>query len=193
MTLLFLALWMLCGFGAAVFAAVAARGWWTVGIAVAGFVLGAVSAGPDLAVDPSWVATLAALVAVLALAWPGHWVLTALACGALAGIWSALLQAQGLPPTAAVPAAAAVPALSAWLANRRPVFAPPRLRDEALLAVVVLGAAVAVAPGVLDGWRTALTLAVDARSVGQSVPAWTVALSVGSLAGGGLYAAWSRR
>lgn len=193
MTLLFHALWMLCGFGAVVFAAASIRGWWSAGFAAAGVLLGIASATPRDALDPAWIAALAALVAMLALAWPRHWILTSLSAGALAGIWSTLFQAQGLPLAAALIVAAAVVALSAWLAARRPAFAPSLLRDEALLVVFVLAVAVAMAPEVLDGWRAALNLAVDARSAGQGVPAWTLALSLVSFAFGGLYTLWSRR
>ena len=193
MTLLFHALWMLCGFGAVVFAATAIRGRWSVAVGACGFVLGALAAGIDGGPDPVWVAGLAVLVAVLVLTWPRHWILASASCGLCAGIWGSLFQAQGLPAASAYASAAAVPALSAWLAARRPVFAPPILRDERLLAVFVLGIAVAIAPAIAEGWRAAMNLTLESGTMKQPVPAWTVALAGASLASGGMYALWSRR
>lgn len=196
MTLLFHGLWMLCGFGTAVFAAAAVRGWWSIGSAVAGFAIGAASTGPASLPDAVWLSALAGLVAVGALAWPRQWGSTLAAsasAGALAGVWSALFQTQGLPALPALALAAMVPAVAAWLAVRRPAFAPPVLRDEGLLAVIVLGLAVAVTPGVVEGWRAALNLALEARSTTTSVPAWTTALSAAAFAVGGVYTLWSRR
>ena len=193
MTLLFHGLWMLCAFATAVFAAAAIRGWWSVACAVSGFALGALAAGPAQLPDSTWLGVLAALVSTLGLAWPRHWILTSLAAGAFAGIWAALLQTQQLPTGPALVASAIVPALAAWLAMTRPRFAPPILRDEALLAVFVLGIAVAIVPGVQEGWRSALALNLDSKNTAQSIPAWTMLLAGASVVGGGMYSLWSRR
>jgi hypothetical protein len=193
MTLLFHGLWMLCAFGAAVFAAVAIRGWWSAAFAVLGFALGAIAAGPAHLPDSTWLGVLASLVAALGFAWPRHWILTSLAAGAFAGVWASLFQVQGLPFVPALAAAVVVPTLAAWLGAKRRQFAPPVLRDEALLAVCILGIAIAIAPGVLEGWRSARALNLDARSPGQAVPAWTLFLAGVSVASGGLYSLWSRR
>jgi hypothetical protein len=193
MTLLFHGLWMLCAFATAVFAAAAICGWWSAAFALAGFALSATATGPAYLPDSTWLGVLAALVATLGLAWPRHWILTSLAAGAFAGIWASLFETQQLPMGPALVASAVVPALAAWLTMTRPRFAPPILRDEGLLAVFVLGVAVAIAPGVQEGWRSALALNLDSTSAGQAVPAWTMFLAGASVLGGGMYSLWSRR
>lgn len=206
-TVTFHALALLCVFAAVVFAATAVRGWRSTAVALAGFAVGALSAGPA-GIDPALVAGLTALVAAVALTWPrrspirargasrvvdGHWIVTSASCGLLAAIWATMIRMQGLPAAPAYAVAAAVPALSAWLAARRPEFAPPILRDEALLAVIALGIAVAAGPSIADGWRSAMNLTVESGTFGRPVPAWTLALASLSLASGGAYALWSRR
>jgi len=210
MTLLFDGLWMLCAFATAVFAAAAIRGWWSAAFAVAGFALGASAAGPADLPDSTWLGVLAALVATLGFAWPRHppslkasaggrslgeggWILSSLAAGAFAGIWASLFQVQQLPLWPALVVSAIMPALAAWLATTRPRFAPPALRDEALLAVFVLAIAVAIAPGVQEGWRSALALNLDSTNAGQALPAWTMFVAGASVLGGGIYSLWSRR
>ena len=191
-TVLFYALWIVCGFGAVVFAT-AIRGWRNAVLCAAGFGAGAVVARVPGALDPEWVAALAAAVAVLALTWSRHQLVTSISCGLLAGLWAALFQVQGLPAAPAYVVAAAVPALAAWLAARRPAFAPAVLRDEGLLVVFALGVVVATAPAIAEGWRAAMNLTVEPGTSGDPVPVWTLALAWLSLASGGAYAMWSRR
>jgi hypothetical protein len=185
------ALWLLCGIGAAVFAATSVRGPWSLGLFLLFF--GIASVIPSSAAEPAWMAALAGLVAVMGLAWPRHWILTSATCGLLAGAWGALLHAAGLGATAAWVLAAAVPAASAALAWRRPDFAPPRLRDEALLVTLGVAAVVAVAPGVLQGWRAALQLNMPVDGARPDIPGWTLVLGLGSMASGTVAAAWRRR
>jgi hypothetical protein len=82
-----------------------------------------------------------------------------------------------------------------WLSRVRVTFAPDILRDEALLALCLLGLIVSVVPGVLDGWQAAANLTVEPSEVGPAtpVPAWTLALVGTSLALGALCSLWSRR
>lgn len=192
MSLLFHALWLLCGIGAAVFAATAVRGRWSLGLLAAGFLAGAIVSFPAPPAS-EWLGVLAALVAVTGLVWPRHWILTSLTAGLLAGVWSALLQAQSLPPVAAVVFAAGVPAASAWCAARRPEFAPPVLRDEALLVTAIVALAVAVAPGVADGWRAAVQLNVRIDGPQADVPVWALVVGLTAMGSGALFSAWSRR
>jgi hypothetical protein len=175
-----------------VFAAASIRGWRSITLGIGGLALGIAASQPALA-GPAWAAVPAGLIAILGLARPRHWWLTSMAAGALAGLWSTLLQRQGVPLPAAIAAAAALPALAAWLACHRPRFAPPPIRDEALLVTFVVAMAVAVAPGVLDGWNAALALNVSAEAAPSAVPGWTLGLGCASLVLGALYSTWSRR
>jgi hypothetical protein len=184
---------MLCAVASVVFAAAAVRGRWSAGCAVVGFGLGTLATTPADPANAEMTGVLAGLVAVLGLAWPRHWILTSLVAGLLAGIWSALIQAQGLPGWAALPLAALAPALAAWLGATRPAFAPPVLRDEGMFAVFILACAIAIAPGVQEGWRAALNLTVESRAAGTALPLWTLMLSASALVLGGAYSLWSRR
>ena len=193
MTLFFHLVWMLCGLGTVVFAAAAARdGRRSLGLG-AGFVAGVVLArsGPP---DPSLAGGLA-LAAVAILLFKPHYGIAATALGGtLAGLWSALLQGQGLPFIAAPLVVAALIAVSVWLGRSRPVFAPDRLVDEGLLAVGALAIVAVTLPSILDGWQTAVALAATStRPATVDLPLWTAALILTCTSLGGLYAAWSRR
>lgn len=88
----------------------------------------------------------------------------------------------------------ALPFSAAWLATRRPAFAPPALREEALLIVGALALVVATAPPVIEGWRSAAAL--TAEPLAEPPVAAGAGLAVfllACLAGGGLYALWRRR
>jgi hypothetical protein len=216
--LLFHALSMLCGLGAATFATVAAacrlearrqkaeaRRFSSVfrllaslfvlgGALAAGLGAAVVSIGPERLPDPVWTAGLVALVAILQLIRPGLYILTAACGGALAGLWSMLLRSQALPPAPALILATALPLVAVCLAARRPNFAPVALREEALLLMAALGVAVAIAPDIAAGWRSAVALNLaDEGPVNQIVPTWVVILSGASLALGGLYSWWTHR
>ena len=115
--------------------------------------------------------------------------------GALAAIFQAVLQAQGLPPAAAWTAAVAPPVAACWLAARRGDFAPQALREEALLMVLGVALLVAVTPGVAAGWRSAVALNATAELGGSNLalPAWALSLSGGAAAVGGLASLWRHR
>lgn len=187
------ALWLIAALGAAVFAAVpAGRAGpaWMAG----GFAAGAVLVRVGRLPEPGELATGVALLAMLQLLRPGRAGLAALAAGVLAGVWSRVLVLQGLPEAAALPLAACLPGVVGWLAARRPGFAPRDARDEALAAVFIGAILAALLPDVLDGWRSAQALNIEEPALDAlMVPAWAAAVGVGALAGGWLWAAWSRR
>jgi hypothetical protein len=194
--LLFHGLWMLSAMGAAVFATAAAP----VAARLSGFALG-VGGGVVLSAgrlsDPALVGSLTAIVAAMQLLGsrtPLAGLVASTAAGALAGVWSAVLTAQGLVPrSAAIGAAVALLGAVVILAVRREGFAAEPLRDEALSIVMTLGLALAVAPAVMSGWRAAASLNVAADSNAAALPAWTLATVAVTCALGGLHSWWARR
>jgi hypothetical protein len=184
---------MLCSLASVAFATADIRLRGHVAVAV-GFVLAATMVAPGQLPDPVWVGSGVAVLAVIGLARPGCAVLVVAGGGALAGIWMAMLRVEGLPLPAAAFVAGAPSALAALLSRRRPQFAPTPLREEALLVVLVLGIAVAAAPGVAAGWQSAVILNLQQKEVAsQAVPAWTLLLTLGAAMVGGLYTVWTRR
>jgi hypothetical protein len=126
----------------------------------------------------------------------GSW--AGMIAGLLAGLWSVTLDRVGLGMMLAVLVAASVPLASAALSSTRPVFAPPALREESLLFLLVFALIVAAAPAVTGGWEAAgnlkLQSSADAAAAGAlAVPLWAVILSGAALVSGGAYAMWSRR
>lgn len=195
LTLFFHALWMLCAMGTTVLAVVPdASVPLRSGAFLLGFVLAVAAMSTNAIPDPAWVGLLVAIVAVGHLFRPRIAPLTLLIAGALAGLWSALLQVQGLPASLAFLVAAVLPGAATLFSIRRPVFAPATLKDEALLIIVVLAAATALGPGVADGWRSASALNLESPdAVVHAVPGWTIAVVAGTTALGGLYSLWVRR
>ena len=194
MTLSFHALWMLCALGPVVFgAAVGRRASDRLAIG-AGFAAAATYARADRLPDPVWVAALVATAAGIYLFRPRYAVVAALLGGAAAGFWTGLLEVQGLSWLVAAFVASATLAISARLATYRPRFAPETLRDEGLLIVALVSLAVAVLPGIQDGWHAAgnLTMAAE-RPPQTAIPLWTLALLFVSTLLGALYSLWSRR
>ena len=193
MTLPFYALSMLCGLGAVVFAAAPGSSQRNIASAAAMFGIGAAwTAG--LGVPPSEVVgCLAAAGAAVFLLRPTWGAAATGFGGALAGLWSGVLATQGLAWWVAVPLALA--SLTAAMRGQRDAeFAPPRLRDEALVLVCALGLGVAMLPGMLDGWGAAQSLTVQPADLqGQIVPTWTLAMTGAALSLGAGYALWSRR
>lgn len=117
--------------------------------------------------------------------------------GLLAGLWTAVMAGQGLPLLAAIPLAAVLPIASVRLRAQRPGFAPPAMREEALLLLAAVGVAAAALPGILDGWHAAVNLSVKGgpspAGTDAIVPAWTIAVASAALVSGGLFSVWSRR
>ena len=139
-------------------------------------------------IDVSWTGGLIAFGAAWRLARPRRAIVMIAAAGALAGLWAVLLQGVGVPSVAAVPGAALVPIVSAYLSMRRPAFAPPSLREEATLAILVLAVAVGMSSTVAQEWRSALALnATDIVSSSAPVPTSMLTFVVASMVLGGLW------
>lgn len=194
MSLTFHALAMLCGLGAPAFAAVRVRpSWLGVGAVAVGFAAAIPWFGPERSPDAVWVGALVALAAAAQLVRRDAPIVAALMAGALAALWGSTLRVDGISWPVAVAVAAAPSLLSAYLATCRPRFAPTAVRDEALLAVLVVGLGVATAPGIQQGWRSAVQLNIQSQSAhDEMVPVWTFGLTGASLALGGLYSLWRR-
>ena len=193
MTLDFHALWTLTGVGTVVFATLAAPN--RRARAAAALAFAAATAAGAWAGPPPTAATglLVAGAAVTLLLRPGLRGAAPIVAGALAGFWGIMLGAQDVPLPLAVPAGAACLIAGTWYA-RQPAFAPPRMRDEALFILTMLGAATAIVPGVQDGWRAALNLSLQSRpAAALPLPAWTLGVGVTALLLGGVYSLWSRR
>jgi hypothetical protein len=190
-----LALWFVCGLGTAVFAAAAPRTRPAVVVAVGAFAIGAWWIRQPFAPTTSAVAVAAALIGAAELIRERRPVLVLGTAGLLAGIWTGVLEFQGAPTVAAIAVACAVPVGSAFLRGRRPAFAPPQLREEALLFIVILGVIAGAAPGITEGWRAATNLNLQGGEVERDVamPLWTLAVASAALLSGGLFSLWSRR
>ena len=119
--------------------------------------------------------------------------LLAAALGFAAGAtWADTLQLDGALWAVAYLAAATPAVVSAYFMARHPSFAPPAVRDEALLLALALGLASAIFPGLSEGWRSAAALNAGEAAAAGAVPAWILGL-VGTLLGaGGLYTWWRR-
>lgn len=160
----------------------------------AGFVIALILIRPEALPDPGWTGCLVAGVAALQIFRPDVRLLAPLCGGALAGMWSTLLRIQGLPLPAALLLAGIVPAVSLYLAARRPGFAPDALREDAMLAMVALGLAVATIPQVSAGWQSALALNREEKNSANTIIAnWVLVLSAASVVLGGLYSLLRRR
>lgn len=195
MTLTFHALWMLCALGSVVLAAAAARAGFLAALAMTvAFLVTARYVGPQSLPDATIVGVLALTAAAIFLFRPRYAIVGAALGGMVGGVWTGLLEVQGLPYSVALIGAASVIGLTRYLTRRRPSFAPEQLRDEGLLAVGLLGLVVAMLPGVLDGWQAAANLAAPSDRAGQTVvPMWTSALLLSSTTLGAVYSLWSRR
>ena len=195
-TLFFYGLWMLCGVSCAVFAADAARRFSNLISLALGLVAGALLVRADRVPDVVWVGGLVFGIAVWRLTKPGRvaGLASSAAAGLMAAIWASLFQRSGVLTAATVPVVLAVVAVSAWMSARDPKFAPPRIHDEALMLLVLLGAVLAVAPGVAAGWQSALALNLEGKGADAfAVPGWTILVMLASVSLGGAYALWTRR
>jgi hypothetical protein len=193
--LFFHGLALLCSLASVVFATLDARPRGLALIAV-GFLAAVLAVRPFSPPDPAVVGGLAACLAVVAILRPYGWTraVIALSAGALAGLWSTMLGLAGVSLPVAVTVGCAAPAASACFSRVRCDFAPPGLREEALLVVLIFGVVIALAPGVVAGWQSASVLNLQQQPVtAQVVPMWTLLLTLGAAALGGLYTGWTRR
>jgi hypothetical protein len=192
-----LALWFLCGLGTAIFAAVQPMRRRTAVVCAIAFAAGAwwADLGVPFEATPAILGCMTAAIAALYLTGPWRPVYAVGLAGLLAGVWVGPLEAEGLPLIPAAMVAAVVPLVSARLRLRHAAFAPPALRDEALLFALALGLVVAAAPTIVDGWHAATNLKMQGQASqgAAAIPAWTLSLSAAALVVGGLYSLWSRR
>jgi hypothetical protein len=193
-----LALWFVCGLGTAILVAAMPLSRAGAGLGVLAFAVGAWWARQPFAPSAATVATGAALVAVWQIVRAPRRPYALIVAGLLAGIWTAVLEVQGLPLLAAVPVAALLPATSAWLRTERAAFAPPALVEEALLLLAIVGLAAAALPGIAEGWHAAVNLSVRGGQPATgtpetTMPVWTLAVASAALISGGLFSIWSRR
>jgi hypothetical protein len=194
MTLDFYALWTLSGLGTVVFSALAPATR-TARAALAASFVGLSAVGAYTGVPSAQAAGLmVALGAALLLLRPGTPIAAAVVAGGSAGIWGVMLSAQG-PPIWAGAGLAAVGLGTAMTWARRPTFAPPRMREEALFVLMVCAVATAMVPGVQDGWRAAVNLSLQSSppAAATAVPTWALAVGVSAVTLGALYSLWSRR
>lgn len=182
------------GLAVAVFAALEPGRARTAPIFFAALVAASVVIGPTRVPDPVWAALVAVTGAAVAL-WKPRWAWAAVGCGGvMAAVWAAVLTAQGLPmPVAYVPVVA-LAAASAGLAMRRPGFAPPRLRDEALVLVAALALMLAASPAIVAGWDSAAAL--RAAPLGRPAfdsAAWAFVLAGVAVLFGVIHSLWRGR
>ncbi len=179
---------MLCGFGAATLATTV-TGRRDIVALIAGFCVATVWLRPE----PVWVGGMVALVAGIGLGWSRFGPLDAAAAGALAGLWVHVLESYGLPGWIALPLGAGVPVTAAALAYRSRRFAPLGLREDALLAICVLGLVVAASPALSMGWQSAGTMNLEpGGGVRTAMGPW-VPLGLGAVVSlGGLHTLWRR-
>lgn len=184
------ALGLLCVLATSVFAAATTRRWQHLAAAPVGFAVAVLWLPPA----PAVAGGLAALVALGQLVRPGWSGAGMAGAGALAGLWAVWLRTLGWPMVPAMVVSAAVPAASVWFSQRRAGFAPTRVREEALLAVGVLGLVVAASPVVMAGWGTATALnPVSAGPGTQQAAAWLFVTGGGVMVLGGVHSLWRRR
>jgi hypothetical protein len=192
-----LALWFVCSLGTAILAAAAPFTRSAAAASGAAFVIAAWWAQQSFGPSVPVVAVAAALMAVWQVTRSPQRPYAAVMAGVLAGLWTAALNVQGLPLLVAIPAAATLPVAAAYLRARREVFAPPALREEALLVLAAVGTAAAALPGVAEGWHAAVNLSVQGGqpppSADNAMPVWTLAVASAALVSGGLFSLWSRR
>lgn len=144
---------LLCGLAAAVFATGVRDRYGALTLA-AGFLIGIAWLRPG----PGWTGTVVAVAAGLSLVRPGTTpasLAAPLVAGLTGGLWSRVLGGYGLPLWLACLPASGVIVFAAVSSARDPRFADATVREDALVALGVLGLAVAAAPGVTAGWGAA--------------------------------------
>jgi len=120
--------------------------------------------------------------------------LAPLAAGAVAAQWATTLTLLGAPELAADILAAATLLGVAVLTTRHSRFAPRIIREEALLLVGSLAGLLAIGPGIISGWQSALALrATPLSDTPLAIAPWPFAVVGVALALGGLYATWKHK
>ena len=184
MTIFLQAFGILCGLACVVFATAASIRRLDLVTMTLSFVATVFWISPQERPDPAWVGLLVVAVATFGLLRPGLQILSALSAGVLGGLWAWFLQTQGLSWVAAVLLPAASLGIAVF-ASRRPNFALPHIREEALLLVCCLGLLVALGPELLAGWRSAEAL--NAASLpSRAMEGWVLVVGATSVVAGGL-------
>ena len=192
LNLFFHALWTLSALGTVVCAAEVRRprDAWIFGLV---FLAALGWFGPQRPPDPSWVGFIAAAAAAHRLAWPDRTALMSAVGGLLAAVCATLIAFEGLHVAAAALAVAGVAGVSGYLSTTKAAFAPARLREEAALALMLIGLGVAMAPGVVTGWGAAQALNLPDRNISAPmVPSWVIAIGSGAILLGGAHRLWRR-
>jgi len=185
MTIVPQALGILCGLACVVFATVASDRRPSLVAMTLSFAVTALWIGLQPA-DPAWASLLVVGVGALGLARPQQRIAMAVGAGTLGAMWAWLMSAQGTPSVLAFLIAASVLAI-AVVAGRRPGFAAPSVREEALLLVCCFGLALALGPELVAGWQSAAAL--NASSVpSRAMEGWVLLVGASSIAAGGLTA-----
>lgn len=192
-TVTFHLLWMLCALGAVALTAASATRWRRLAALSAGYAGSLALIGARTPPDAEAAGLLAAGSALVFLFVARYAWLAALCGGTLAATGVRMLVLAGAPAPAAIASMAMALALTAWLVRHRRGFASELVRDEALVIVCLLGLAVAMLPGVLDGWRAAASLNVSRGVTPDPVPVWTMLVVGLAVLMGATHALWSRR
>ena len=185
--------WLLCAFGSVALAAVPAR---TPVIPLLAVSLGCAAGSWWLSFRP--IPPLETIGLVIAVAGGAGLYSTraALPAAVIAGMssaaWAFSIRGSGAPLAGALLVAAMPAVLTAFLTSTRTAFAPPAVRDEALLLASVLGLAAAVTPGVVAGWKSANVLNIHDAAQASTLPAWTLGLIAAVVGAGGAYTWWRR-
>jgi len=115
------------------------------------------------------------------------------AAGVCAALAAAVQWQQGAPPVVAVLLALLLVG-SAIRSASRGTFAPPRMREQALTGLVLAAPVIGALPGVMSGWRSAVTinLVANARAA-ERFPDWVWQFVVAMVALGVLRQIWVRK
>ena len=189
--LLLYTLGLLCAFAAAVFATAVRDTRGAIALSV-GFLIGVAWWSPA----PGWTGTLVGAMAVVMLFAPHRasvLLAASIVSGLTGGLWAQILAGYGLPAWLAWSLAGGVTAVSAVASQCDPRFARPAVREDALVAISVLGVTVAAAPGVAAGWRAAggMNLAANDMFRPSTNPGMLLGLAA-MLSLGGLHSLWRR-
>jgi hypothetical protein len=190
MTIVLLALGILCGLACVVLATAASDHRFGVVAMSVCFVVTALWIG-QRPPDPAWAGLLVVAMAALGLARPRQRTLLAAGAGVFAALWASFLHEQGAPLIVSWSIAAALLGITV-VASRRPDFAGHSIREEALLLICCFGLLVALAPELVAGWHSATTL--NAASVqSRAIEGWVLLVGAASIVAGSLSALARKR
>jgi hypothetical protein len=187
-------LWFTSVIGSVACAAAVAGKRRSVGVVLAGFLVGAYLFRDGRVPEPGFVGVIAAVAAGLQLFRPAYTDVGAACAGILAATSGAVLESFGAATPIAWIATVAPALLALVWSHRNPKFAPAAMREEALLMVMLLGLGTAVVPEVVDGWRSASALSsAPSEAAGRAMPAWVLLISGTAALLGGVWSLWRHR